>query len=206
MRGVWPTHFFAIRLADEHIVQALASTQAQIVAGSPWLQPCLVPPEKAHITLAVFNAGPADAQIPNAIAALHSLSPADVPGFGPHQVRVAGLASFGDRVVYAQAHGGQGFDAFVQAVAGALHEQLVAHGIDMPPHSPPTPHVTLMKVKRGNGPRRIEPSAWASLQAAEMGATWCTSIELHPMGGLEQGAAGYYPTLARLELMGATDS
>jgi len=140
-----PTHFLAVRLShDAAVVAGLGRVHGALLARDPRLAPLLVDPAAAHLTLGVLTLGEGDV----APAAAHLSSAAGRLG-GPLEVRLAGLDSFGDRVLFVGVAPGPGRDR-LEELCWALRAH-VAAGPGGGTLGPETfaPHLTVAKASQG---------------------------------------------------------
>ena len=200
-----PTHFLSLRLPDPALHANVASVQAAIVANEKRARGCEVPPEKSHLTAFVLSL--TDESVEQAKAALADCASLVAPASSPPRIRISGLGSFRQQVVFAQLQPSDDLDRVAALVRGA-HQIFDARGLSPPAHDSWTPHLTLLKISRVGKPRKGKPTpklpaaAYEDLPASSLdfGEHELGSLELCSMQGL--GADGYYPVLASVSLDG----
>ena len=145
--------------------------------------------------------------VEQAKAALADCASLVAPASSPPRIRISGLGSFRQQVVFAQLQPSDDLDRVAALVRGA-HQIFDARGLSPPAHDSWTPHLTLLKISRVGKPRKGKPTpklpaaAYEDLPASSLdfGEHELGSLELCSMQGL--GADGYYPVLASVSLDG----
>ena len=154
----------------------------------------------AHVTLCVLELAD-DSAIAQAVDALDRLSETAAARDGAMRLQIAGLDTFGERVLYAIPAPG---DADARRRLGALADaarQSFGPLVVAPPKSAVfTPHVTVAKLSRRTGTlKKIPRCAWSAVAAVSFGTVEIAEIALCRMGG-EKAEDGYYVEVAAVPL------
>ena len=198
------THFLALRVAPDALRATAEGVRTALVAADRDLAKCLIPSEKFHVTLGLLFLGKGDdGARQRAEAALVAAAAALPP-----TVTFPGLASFGERVLFANVADAAG-DGRLEKVAAVAKRALEAHGFPNQPEF--APHVTLAKTSKWRGRVRrpkIAKEDWASLGDTPA-AEWTFAAE-QTLGTIEllaragDNGAGGYPVVAAAALGGGT--
>ena len=124
-----PTHFLALRLGNPALHAHVAELQRAVIARSPSLADCAVPPVKSHLTTFVLHA-PDEEAVSAAAEALNACRPLAAAHFAEApRVQLRGLSSFGRNVLYADVVPDDDA-ARLRAFVAAVTEEFVARGAD----------------------------------------------------------------------------
>ena len=200
-----PTHFLSLRLPDPSLHANVARVQAVIVANERRARGCEVPPAKSHLTAFVLSLA-SDESVERAKAALAECAALVAPGSSPPRIRISGLASFRQQVVFAQVQPSDDLDR-VAALVRDAHRLFDRAGLSPPSLGSWTPHLTLLKISRskprkGKPPPKLPAAAYEDLPASSLdfGEHELGALELCAMQG--GGVDGFYPVLASVSLDG----
>ena len=202
-----PTHFLALRLGNPALHAHVAELQRAVIARSPSLADCAVPPVKSHLTTFVLHA-PDEEAVSAAAEALDACRPLAAAHFAEApRVQLRGLSSFGRNVLYADVVPDDDV-ARLRAFVAAVTEEFVARGVlANGAQKAWTPHLTLLKTSRVKGRKgaralAIRPQDWAGLEeAADLGTHLLPTLALCAMAGQQPG--GYYVQVSEIPLMGS---
>eukprot|EP00633_Aureoumbra_lagunensis_P011749 CAMPEP_0197338604 /NCGR_PEP_ID=MMETSP0892-20130614/41580_1 /TAXON_ID=44058 ORGANISM="Aureoumbra lagunensis, Strain CCMP1510" /NCGR_SAMPLE_ID=MMETSP0892 /ASSEMBLY_ACC=CAM_ASM_000538 /LENGTH=192 /DNA_ID=CAMNT_0042842159 /DNA_START=89 /DNA_END=664 /DNA_ORIENTATION=- len=92
-----PTHFFALRIEDPTVIEAVHDRQSRIIAANPDLATCLIDPRKLHVTMGLLHLPSAD-DVELAKPIVHNVA-AQTESI---QCHCPGLATFGSNVLFAR--------------------------------------------------------------------------------------------------------
>jgi 2'-5' RNA ligase len=207
-----PTHFLALPLSCPLLQESLRCLQDEIVEKGNIVEKFRVPPQKAHITLAVVNLEQqhlVQAAVESIDRVISSESTFLELG-GNLSLSIKGLSSFGDKVVFAHAEETDPEKrGALNNMASHLNHALRADGF-IPKHIATkkfNPHVTLFKTSRlwqqreenPDGESKndeeygIPPDSWKTFRDINLGGSIVTGVELLKMRGTSRDRKGYYP-------------
>lgn len=140
------THFVAIQVTNNAIIERAVSVQDHLVAQEPALAECCMKPGLFHVTLGMMRLR-GQAGVDEAKELLRRLQPALEEARGA-RLRVAGLETFGQRVLYAKVEPepSDAFWALVAEFKNLLAE--TSDNVSVTDKFDLTPHMTLVKVNR----------------------------------------------------------
>jgi 2'-5' RNA ligase len=196
-----PNFFVSLRTTSGSVAAGFERVHSALRAQSDArLAKACVDARLAHITLCVLELGDASA-IAEAVGALGRLSETAAARDGALRLRIAGVDTFGARVLYAIP---APEDAAARRRLGALSDaaQRSFGLLVVAPRKSAvfTPHVTVAKLSRRTGTlQKIPRSAWAAVAAVSFGSVDIVEIALCRMGG-EKAADGHYFEVASVPL------
>ena len=141
------SHFLAIQITNNAVIENARLLQDHIVGQEEALAECCMKPSLYHVTLGMLRLSEAGAQ--EAIQLVSDLQPTlDEIAAAGVRLRIAGLDTFGQRVLYAkvQPEPDSKFWEFVSTVQNKISES--SSEISVTNKFEFTPHMTLVKVNR----------------------------------------------------------
>ncbi|XP_055896810.1 uncharacterized protein LOC106065245 isoform X2 [Biomphalaria glabrata] len=194
-----PTHFIAIRINDQTVVETLMKVQKQLVNKEPLLSKGLFAKEIFHLTLCSLGLDTVE-DIVKCVKVLDNMKP-DLKAHLPQSnLLIHGISQFYNRAIFAKVTHGDDFLRFHQMLRDRLKYSDVEIRDD---HAEFNPHVTLVKLKRPErkllGNRNIEPSIYSHVKETVFGAQTFYSLYLCPMDG-QRRPDGFYMTLHEVNL------
>ncbi|KAH9493241.1 hypothetical protein Btru_020981 [Bulinus truncatus] len=189
-----PTHFIALRITDERIVQNLVKIQNQLIRKEPLLTKGLFTKDIFHVTICSLGLDRSD-DITKCIQSLDQMKPDLLRCLPQAALVVHSMSQFYNRAIYAKVRHSDDFTRF----CNLLRDKLIASGIEIrDEHENFTPHVTIVKVKRPErklfGNRNIEPSLYSHVLSTVFGEQAVNGLFLCSMDG-QRRPDGFYVTL-----------
>lgn len=201
-----PTHFLALQLPDAALHSAIAEVQKTLVERDSSLAQCAVSPAKTHLTLLVFD-GSTEDRLSAARDALEAVS-ASVSATVRRlpRVNIHGLATFGDKVLYAAVQEPTEDMTLLRTLRSAAVDAFAERGLVDPAEARRswTPHVTLLKTSQAQRPRRgepaikIRPEVYAGLEDMAFGEHATPELSICPMQTTD--VDGFYVRIATAAL------
>ncbi|XP_025108294.1 LOW QUALITY PROTEIN: A-kinase anchor protein 7-like [Pomacea canaliculata] len=193
-----PTHFLALRITNEEIVRMVGQVQAHMLKIQPLYSPCCIPSSALHITLCTLGLDTPD-QVAHAVEVLHRIQPQLATSLPHTPLRVDGVDTFFNRVVYAKVQQQPEFMEFVDHLKLLLWES----GVEMRDvHHGYTPHVTIMKATKPlvnqKGTKDVDPSLYKDYTDMYFGQQTLDRVYLCTMGGSKR-EDGFYECLGEIE-------
>ena len=140
-----PNVFVAVELDNPEIIQNMREVQDHASQFDPKLKATVVPLKKSHVTLLVANVQEEELQKAKAvISKTFRENLGDIVPENQFSVKLKGVDSFGDKVVFAEVDEGK---PSLMRINEELLRAFEGAGFDC--DSRYTPHVTLMKVQYG---------------------------------------------------------
>ncbi|PVD24648.1 hypothetical protein C0Q70_15132 [Pomacea canaliculata] len=178
-----PTHFLALRIT-------LTRRSCEC--------PCCIPSSALHITLCTLGLDTPD-QVAHAVEVLHRIQPQLATSLPHTPLRVDGVDTFFNRVVYAKVQQQPEFMEFVDHLKLLLWES----GVEMRDvHHGYTPHVTIMKATKPlvnqKGTKDVDPSLYKDYTDMYFGQQTLDRVYLCTMGGSKR-EDGFYECLGEIE-------
>ncbi|KAI9559913.1 hypothetical protein GHT06_013920 [Daphnia sinensis] len=162
-RAAAPNHFFAVRISDCQIVQAVHNVHSTILEQEPVLKKALVPPSTLHITLAVAHLSTTE-DVVKANQVLQEsvrLFSARLPN-SQLDIHLAQMGHFNNKVIYARIKEESDGAEHLNHLWKSLRDGCQTAGISLIDGDRFTPHVTLLKMSKDPRLRRKGIKAVAS--------------------------------------------
>ncbi|KAL3148617.1 A-kinase anchor protein 7 isoforms alpha and beta [Trebouxia sp. C0009 RCD-2024] len=195
-----PNHFFALQVSQSATVTAaIRSVHDSLVRHSQALQPALVEPETAHLTLMVTALDTVE-EVLRAEAAMETFAgelAADEAWAEPMTLSLEGLSHFRHQVLYLDVKKDLEHERLL-AFAKALRDHMQASEIKSTDDRDFTGHVTIAKLSKIRSKRRkagaklskIPEEGYAQQASITAGEVLVTELQLCQMQGRESGS--YY--------------
>lgn len=187
-----PNHFICVRITNEEILDKIGNIQDELMEQEPILTQCCIPGATLHVTLCTLGLDTPE-QLSECMNTLEKIKPLLESALPVSNLRLCGVSSFYNQVIYAKIEYEQDFLEF----CNLLKQSLQAAGVEIRDGYDFVPHMTIIKVSRPvarlRGSRNIESDLYMKHSGAYFGGQKIDSIYLCSMGKERRGD-GFYLT------------
>ncbi|XP_059162601.1 uncharacterized protein LOC131945987 [Physella acuta] len=192
-----PSHFIAVRITNQDIIQRLSHAQKLLVKREPLLEKGVFSKETIHLTLCKVGLDTPDA-VTHCIDSLNQMKSSLNSILPISPLVINSMSQFYNRAIFAKVTVREDFLLFHKT----LVKRLADSAIDIrDEYETFTPHVTIIKVKRPErkkfGSRNIEPSIYSQFLDTVFGEQVLSDLYLCSMDG-QRREDGFYRTLHEL--------
>ncbi|CAD5113879.1 DgyrCDS3042 [Dimorphilus gyrociliatus] len=190
-----PTHFLAVQINNQEIIQKLANIQNEIKQKLPVLEKVMVLPSKSHVTLFVMHL-PNENDIEKAKEVLSSFEkfPESL------QFTVQNINNFGKNVVFADINKDNDDFNKLKTLRNDLKNHFEENGLNVSGKQEFQPHLTIMKISKAAKKYqkklkyKIPEESWIKYKEDEInfGVERVDTIQLNSMSGTNEDGTYYF--------------